>query len=413
MIAKLFEITDFIDKARWGNKDNYNLINFYRSDLSNDAKILTHWICYIADRQMDFRRVWDLGGYVFSEMVDQIKIRKDMDLLNPHFPKKSFFIKREDYKDSDNYFTKEDKGKYLFVSHQPLKDNEILIEYDEVEKGDHPFFISRYYPSDYLSILYTFCILKDYNFNLSQYIISLTTKYHWKEDFIPRLLFGLFLLSYYDIGQPKASDLTDFNGNIQNAEKRKENVEIILNKPKAFEEGLKYFKEDIIFKQKRAWCSLRDFLKSPKFNGYFFGALSENGFNDIAIFKSKAVLKYLELPGDVWNNNPTFRECILKGTTYENSKLPFSKLLRTIYDDNKKNIPEGYPEQFDITFDFVPRMCEMNNCSFCPYGLLNGEAIDFQKLCINNREKFCPILLVSCNYKMDCKGQDCLLLRYL
>ena len=44
MIQKLFAITDFIDKARWGNKANYNLINFYRSDLSNDVKILTHWL---------------------------------------------------------------------------------------------------------------------------------------------------------------------------------------------------------------------------------------------------------------------------------------------------------------------------------------------------------------------------------
>jgi len=34
VIVKLFEITDFIDKARWGNKANYNLINFYRDDLS-------------------------------------------------------------------------------------------------------------------------------------------------------------------------------------------------------------------------------------------------------------------------------------------------------------------------------------------------------------------------------------------
>lgn len=407
MIAKLFEITDFIDKARWGNKDNYNLINFYRPDLQNDMKILTHWVCYITDRQMSFERVWDVGGFVFSEMVDQLKKTKDLDLLNPLCPEKSFFIRRDDYTDKKSYrFSSEDDGKYLFVSHQTLKNNEIMLDYDFI-KGTRPFFVSRYYPSDYLSILNTSCILKDYGFSFIRYVISILKKIPKQDDFLPRLLFGLYLLSYFEIGQPKSADLIHFDRNLKRAEERKQQIEIILSDAKVFEQGFNYFQEDTIFRQKRAWCSLRDFLKSPEFNSYFFAALRENGFNDIDMFKARASLKYLELPGDVWNNNPTFRKCITRGTVYEKSRLPLAKLLRKMFNENQQIISEGYPEQFDITFDFVPRMCKPNNCSICPYGLIYHEAEEFDKVCINDRGKYCPVMLVSCNYKMDCLGDDC------
>ncbi len=413
MITKIFAITDFIDKARWGNKENYNLINFYDLKLSNDVKILTHWLCYIADRQMAFERVWDVGGFVFSEMADQITKKRDLELLNPQYPEKAFFIKREDYVDKESYdFDEGDNGRYMFVSHQTLKQNEILFEY-EFKRGSKPFFISRYYPSDYMAILSTFCILKDYEFSMSRYIIALLKKIASRDDFIQRLLFGLFLLSYFDIGQPKSSDLMHFERNLAKTEGRKKVIEKVLSDSDIFDEEFAYFKKDTIFKQKRAWCSLRDFLKSPEFTEYFFSALKETGFNDYGMLRSKDVLKYLELPGDVWNNNPTFRKCIMHGTPYEQSTLNLSKLLRKIFNENRQAIKEGYPEQFDITFDFVPRMCDMgSNCSICPYGLLRGKAVEFGKVCISDRSKYCPIMYISCNYKMMCLGKDCLLLQY-
>lgn len=410
-ISKLFAITDFIDKARWGNKENYNLINFYRDDLSNDVKILTHWLCYVSDRQMAFERVWDVGGVVFSEMADQITRKRDLELLNPQYPEKSFFIERDDYPDKATYdFDDGDNGKYLFVSHQTLKDNELLLDI----KGTRPYFISRFYPSDYMSILSTFCILKDYDFSLTRYIITLMGKVAGKEDFIQRLLFGLYLLSYVDIGQPKSSDLIHFDRNLAEAEKRKKEIEKILDSQRKFDEEFDYFKKDIVFKQKRAWCSLRDFLKSPEFKVYFFSALKEAGFADHGMFHSNAALQYLELPGDVWNNNPTFRKCVMQGTGYEGSKLSLSKLLRTMFNKNRAAIPAGYPEQFDITFDFVLRMCDKKgNCSICPYALLHGEAKEFNKVCIAETGKYCPIMYISCNYKMTCLGKDCLLLKHV
>jgi hypothetical protein len=413
MITRIFAVTDFIDKARWGNKENYNLINFYNTNLSNDVKILTHWLCYITDRQMAFERVWDVGGYIFSEMADQVTKKRDLDLLNPQNPNRSFFIMRDDYADKERYdFDDGDNGKYLFVSHQTLKENEILLEY-EFEKGTRAYFIPRYYPSDYVSILSTFCILKDYEFSLSRYINALLEKLDKKDASVQKLLFGLYLLSYFEIGQPKSSDLINFERNLERAEKRKNLIERVLSDSNEFEEEFNYFKKDTIFKQKRAWCSLRDFLKSPEFTVYFFNALEEIGSNNYDMLRSIEVLKYLELPGDVWNNNPTFRKCVFQGTPYEKSALNFGKLLRKIFNENRKVIKEGYPEQFDITFDFVPRMCDTgSNCSICPYELLHGGAAEFNRVCVSDNTKYCPAMYISCNYKMMCLGEDCLLLQY-
>ena len=58
-IIRIFQTISWLDFRRWNIEENYNYINFYRDDLSNCEKILTHWICYIVDRQMPFEIVWD------------------------------------------------------------------------------------------------------------------------------------------------------------------------------------------------------------------------------------------------------------------------------------------------------------------------------------------------------------------
>lgn len=403
MINDIFGITNFLDSARWEKNDNYNLINFYHDTLPNDSKILTHWLCYITDRQMPFKRIWDIGGFVFSELVDTIKKSRDLNVLNPKYPDKSFFIKRMDYCSKHN-FKKQDYEKYLFVSHQKVGQNKILLENSDFEENDDPYFISRYYPSDYVSILNTLYILKNYDFSLTKYIICLLNKIPSDKPLIPRLLYGLFLLSYYDIGQPKYSEL-NFEKNLLDAEGRTKKVEEILSNN--FEDKFSSFKEDQIFYQKRAWCSLRDYLKSPEFNKYFTEALKENSFES-ACMSSLNQFNQLELPGDVWNNNPKFRKCILRKTKYEKNDKLFSKVLREIY--TNEHIENGYPEQFDITFDFIPRMCEVNNCLICPYGVITKEAKEFKKICINDKNKYCAVVLICCNYKMMCKGNNCSLL---
>lgn len=75
MLTEIFKVMSFYDKIRWGSISNYDTINFFRDNLDVDTKILTHWLCYITDRQMPYKRIWDLGGFVFSELVDEYKTK--------------------------------------------------------------------------------------------------------------------------------------------------------------------------------------------------------------------------------------------------------------------------------------------------------------------------------------------------
>lgn len=409
-LSAIFKIVSFLDAIRWHSSKNYSIINFYKkdSDLSPDTKILTHWLCYITDRQMAFERVWDIGGYVFSELVDVIKKDKDLELLNPDNPKA--FIK------------KNNNGGYFFASQSIANDESILNRlkrYDEFNTSDNApgyvKFSSRYYPSDYFSILYTLFFLKEYDFTFSKFIKEVYEGYGQDDDFIKKLLFSMYLLTYYNIGQPKYTNIT-FSKNINDAERRTKRLQKLFRDRDRFNKEYATFSDANIsdaniFRQKRAWCSLRDFIKSPEFKGYFKNALSEVGISDFSVFESDNTLKNLELPGDVWNNNSRFRQCILSETEYDNekeSKKRLNKILREFFDKNGANVGGGYPEQFDITFDFVPRMCEKNNCDICPVGKIgDGQGKDFDKICINDKSKFCSVAMITCNYKINCYGDNC------
>lgn len=397
MLTKIFKIISFYDKARWNSGEHYNLINLYKNGLDDDTKLLTHWICYVSDRQMSFERIWEVGGFIFSEMVDSFKKTKTIEILKPDQP--------------NSFIHRNGTSGYVFTSKTKVGSNSILLESYRYKKDDIVKFTSRYYPSDYYSILFTLFILKDYEYSLTNYIAKQINKYKEKNDLIQRILFSLYLLTYYQIGQPKKTDIKDFDKNVKKANARAEKVKNILND--SFEHEFKKFKKNTIYNQKRAWCSLRDFFKSPEFNKYFKNSLKEEkiDFERLELFSSKSFQQF-ELPGDVWNNNSKFRNCILENTEYENSKKSLNKLLREYYDKNKASLDNSYPEQFDITFDFVPRMCESNNCDICPIGLLKGtEKSKFWKTCIADPEYYCPVALANCNYKIECFGEDCELIK--
>ncbi|MEA1969802.1 MAG: hypothetical protein U9P79_08350 [Candidatus Cloacimonadota bacterium] len=392
-LAEIFKIISFYDDYRWEFSHNYNLINFFKIDLQSDIKILTHWICYITDRQMPFQRIWDIGGFVFSELIYEVKKQNSLNLLNP---------------EHENSFVKRDgNDKYTFISKSTAYNNHILTQYNGVFENGRVKFKSRFFPSDYLAIVYTFIFLEDYGFSFSKFIKEIYCKHKDKNDFIKRILFSLYLLTYYKIGQPKSGDLSDFAGNIKKANERKNRIKNILDNPDEFSNEYNIFLKDTVFNQKRAWCSLRDFLKSPEFKQYFEVALNDEDLrdNDFRKLFSYEALVQLELPGDVWNNNSKFRNCILKDTEYEHSKKALNKILRDFFNKNSQDII-GYPEQFDITFDFVPRMCDLNNCDLCPIYKIDNRKNDFNKICLKNKKMYCPVVLVGCNYKGNCKGED-------
>lgn len=192
---------------------------------------------------------------------------------------------------------------------------------------------------------------------------------------------------------------------VKKATDRCSRVMQILNDDEAFERAFRVFREKQIYQQKRAWCSVRDFFKSPEFNQFFKNALRSHNFKDIEQLKDKSLLLSFELPGDVWNNNPKFRKCLLDDTPYTDKKGSMPQVIREMY--IMECITDAYPEQFDITFDFVPRMCDKENCSICPYGLLNQRAVDFEKVCSMSEGKYCPVILSSCNYRYACNPREC------
>ena len=399
MLKKIFKIISFYDKIRWDVPLNYDVSNFFRSNLSEDTKLLTHWLCYISDRQMAFQRIWDIGAFVFSEMAENIKLRKNLKLLNPNYP--------------NSFIKKNENGGYCFISNSFVKENNILKSYG-FTSNDYVTFTPRYYPSDYFSILYTFYILQFFDFSLTKYIFEQFKKYQFYEDYIKRILFSLYLLSYFEIGQPSKLDISDFQKNISKAKKRTEKVFHILNN--SFEKEYNSFSNQLIFNQKRAWCCLRDFLKFPDLVTEFKVSLKKEGITNKQLKKlfSLKSFQQLELPGDVWNNNPKFRNCILENSEYKFSKKSLNVILRDFFEKNKIKLENCYPKQFDITFDFVPRMCMNNNCDICPINFVkNSSNSNFLKTCVNDKSLFCSVALINCNYRTKCYGSQCELLKII
>lgn len=402
-LNKIFEIVSFFDNCRWSYDENYNLINFYKDDLDNDTKLLTHWLCYIADRQMDFKRIWDVGGFIFSELVHkykQVSSKEEILILLDPESEKSFI--REDKDEKNN------KIKYSFIG--STKPNDLILKNYSNINPNEIVFKSRYLPSDYYNICYTLEMLFEYEKSLTCFIAQAYKANRTDKDhLIQKILFSLYLLTYYydDNGQPAYENIKEQNIDIRNRTKKAK--EILLD-PDKFEKEFEVFKKTKMFQQKRAWCSLRDFMKSLEFSGYFKNSLKEYlSKNKIDELLNDRMLYQLELPGDVWNNNPKFQNCIFGDSFDDKGKKKFNefnRFLREYYDNNEKlKAGTTYPEQFDITFDFVPRMCDKNNCNICPIGALSDKKTKFEMICIDDTTKYCPVALVGCGYKKECYGQ--------
>jgi len=250
---------------------------------------------------MPFRIVWDIGGFVLSDLVYNIKqnsMRMDepLKLLDP---------------DQDGSFIGKDDGRYFLISREQAN-KKISSDYKQYIRNGRVRFKSRFFPSDYFAILYTLVFLEDYNFRFSALIREIYDKHKDKGDFIRRILFCLYLITYHNVKQHKSEDLDPehFDANLESARKIKREIKRILADEEEFNNQYDKFSKTRIFEQKRAWCSLRDFLKSPEFKEYFREALGKEGMEekDIGRLFSVKALAQLELPGDVWNNNPRFRE---------------------------------------------------------------------------------------------------------
>lgn len=235
-------------------------------------------------------------------------------------------------------------------------------------------------------------ILESYNRNIIVYITEIISNFNDKDDLLIRVACGLYLLTCQE-------NKIRINSN---------DIKEILNDKDKFEQTLERFKRTSTKGKKRLWCCIRDYKKGV-YNKIFNGALVEvagKNREELIDIWNKLPMNQLELPGDVWNSSMLFRHKLFSDVfDVENVSATHGmpQIIRDLYNQIKqvKGSEDLYPEQFDVTFDFVPRMCEKRQCKVCLFG---GNAVDL--ICTSMKDKYCPVSLFSCGYLYKCKGSE-------
>jgi len=362
-LIKIWKVISWLDRQRWNPENLHDYVNWFQRDLSSCEKVLTHWICYITDRQIPFEKVWDRGGYVFSELVyeysrEELSVQK---VLDKHY---------------EPYLDKKGTQRYTFKSTNNAK------------------FASRYVTYDYQSILQTLQVLDEqkYQRNIVRYILSVVQRFQNEPDLLIRVACALHLLTY-ELDQKKANP---------------KKVMQTINSSRQFAEKLDKFKKTSTDNKKRLWCCVRDYKKGL-FQRIFNDAIKEavpNEATELIGIWNNLPMDQIELPGDVWNNSLLFRDNLF-ADVLNISGLPKSwrmpRIIRELYRElsPREDGDAFYPEQFDITFDFVPRMCSKKLCNVCPFGKNGADSI-----CIPTSNKYCPVALFSCGYITRCIGNQ-------
>ena len=264
-------------------------------------------------------------------------------------------------------------------------------------------------------MFYTLHTLEAYHRDFINYIVavieSVSSHAYSPKTLIQGLAYGLYLLSYGNIGQLSSKDLNSTNWGI-NAKERTEKIRFLLSNSTDFHKAFEsFFRRGKQYAIKRVWCCLRDYLKSVEFGEtYLKNGLDDRGVDNnlIEMLFSDEAKSYLELPGDVWNNSAIFRKCLLSDVELSERErsMAFNKLIRILYEREK--IMFGYPEQFDTTFDFVPRMCERDLCNICPFMAIK-ERNNISNICSDNEDKYCTVAMIVGGYFCMCKPEQCLL----
>ena len=361
-LRNILKIISGIDNWRWKTNENYNLIHFCGNDLRNQEKILTHWMCYITDRQMPFEGIWDRGGYIFSELVHEYSRNNTPteEILSKYYQKRG------------------EDGKKRFFRSQDLKYT----------------FASRYVTNDYNNIMQTLQVLsQEYGKNIIEFIIDIMNRFRDEKDLLIRIACSLHLLTY----------------NLDKGKKANSKRTIkILKDTRIFSKNLEKFKNNSTENKKRLWCCIRDYKKGGYceiFKKAIRDVFEKDADEFIKIWEGLP-MDQIELPGDIWNNSPIFRDKLLSNVI-DIEQVPkqwrMPKIIREIYTTLKNDgkVDDFYPEQFDITFDFVPRMCSKKLCEVCFFGK-NG----VKSICIPTTDKYCPVALITCGYFIKCNDQE-------
>ncbi len=358
-------------------KDWITYANGLRQELRPHEKLLTHWLCYITDRQMPYEEVWRQGGWVFSEMVFAYRNHDERQLLDTCQRATSFL--RLDGKD---VFYRAPERAHMVGG----------VERKRQEAQDE--FASRFPTQHAVSIRRTLAVLRlGYQRNLAAYVGRVLHRYRDRPDVVSVVACALHLLGYA-VGKQTGDSETDCCQAVEAVESEG-----------ALANALRRFERSRRADKKRLWCSLRDYLKpGSRYREYLLDALAElpQGAKLVALWQraGERYLWQLELPGDVWNDRQNFRTALFGRYLDEPDavkRIASTDLVRALYDHLGDEAP-FYPEQFDVTFDFIPRMCEQSLCQVCPVGGLDPRTICHE----DGYGKLCSVALLCGGYIVPC-----------
>lgn len=439
LLNEKFRFMGFLDYGRW-NGYKYSKPNMAFTNASEEEVLLTHFLGYITNRQTPFEMIFDRLDYIFSQIVrDYVEGASVEKLLSPEqfdAENGSYFVQKPikgKRKKTNQKQDKEDTYSYAFVSHRHTykgiefkkEESQSPAITEELLKEHNGFFYasSRFYPTDYIAIRSVLDIL-DKMFDRSFFkFINSAIGYDKtdRNDHLERLLYALWILGYKDVGQWDIETIISVPPN-----RNKEYIEMLDEKKASLfslgKYGLKSYNYKVDFsrgsqnsnrfKAKRVICYLRDLLKcKPYYVERFKECLGESLFDVLY----SQIPDSLELPGDTWNNNDSFQKCLDIADDCHKKKSDFPNVrIRNRYSElkdlfGKENVG-CYPEQFDCSFDFVPRMCNAGgkrNCPYCPISIENmkkhsGHLHIPEEFCHKDKDKFCPFLLYAAGYKIKC-----------
>ena len=367
-LIRLFEAINWLDKKRWEHNGPWPMDDVVlRNDLTNSQKILIHWLGYIYDRTKNADVVWKKVTEPITKLV-------------------------KDYC-AGNYERVEDLiDKYLLINGKGFG-----------------------FAADDESVRRTLILLEDYNRNIIEFIVSKLNilNKNFPNNVGRGITYALYTLSYDEVGKLKRDD---YENKREYLNKIVESKRIILNDDNKFIEG---FKQKSKLWHKRVWAALRDYKKSPLLKNVFEDGIEDEEAKEI--WRNKFTIDQLELPGDL--HNIYFYKICFKPLIedlsdefkFKNSD-PAPSVIREVYN---KLIEKGiinkfdfYPEQFDVSVDFSPMMCEREMKFVCNEICIFGKSGGHKNICRpiesynGTLENTCYAAYRLCGYVVKCENKN-------
>jgi len=384
-LMKVWPIVKWLDDSRWATPIE-PIPGSVHMSLTSSEKVLTHWLAYITDQQRSYQDVWQYGGPIFSEIVKayrQVKNESQVMPLLLLYSKENPDIKKK----VDVFTSKNQTINGYFLKYTP-------------RFGTHLVSIAR-----------TLYHLTRFDNNIAQLFhkhsdfILVTPRYE-DDSPVKRMAFLLHLISYDQTPGNISSFHTQHD---QLKDYLREDSEWI-NAQLSDSTKLEFLYRDWLPAKryhKRLWAAIRDYVKlGSLYSIHFSDSLNlvrADRLSEYLNSERQSVLCELELPGDIWNSR--FNQFLFNSKLNQPSQLRYYyKQLRSLGRINE----EYYPEQFDVSFDFAPRMCDLGQERFCPFK--NGTKLI--EYCINYEnsrlvDKMCPVTKILCGYEIPCSPNGC------